>query len=84
MNHKIKKLTRKNKKQKGGYVGGFTNPYLLAAAGLIGGLYLYGNLFQNANTEATSSEESKQSGGKRRTRRRKFRSKKTRKSKYNK
>tara|TARA_Y100000992_G_scaffold270469_1_gene210828 strand:- start:179 stop:415 length:237 start_codon:yes stop_codon:yes gene_type:complete len=48
MNNKTRKLKKNKKvKQRGGYVAPLTNPYLIAVAALIGGLYVYGNLFQS-------------------------------------
>jgi hypothetical protein len=70
MNNKIKKLkkTRKVKKnvQSGGYIVSPTNPYFMAVAAVIGGLYAYGKT-QSSDTPA---EEQQQSGGRkfRRTR----------------
>ena len=40
MNNKTRKLKKNKKvKQRGGYVAPLTNPYLIAVAALIGGLY---------------------------------------------
>ena len=75
MNNKITKLkkTRKVKKniQKGGYIISPTNPYFMAVAAVIGGLYAYGKT-QTSNTEL-QQETQGQSGGRkfRKTRRRK-------------
>tara|TARA_E500000331_G_scaffold225403_1_gene215759 strand:- start:3913 stop:4518 length:606 start_codon:yes stop_codon:yes gene_type:complete len=72
MNNKIKKLkrTRKVKKnvQSGGYIVSPTNPYFMAVAAVIGGLYAYGK----TQSSDTPVEEKQQSGGRkfRRTRRR--------------
>jgi hypothetical protein len=76
MNNKTRKLKKNKKiKQKGGYIVPPTNPYFMAAAALIGGLYVLGQA-QSSKTDAEPTSEPSQpqgqSGGRkfRRTRRR--------------
>jgi hypothetical protein len=76
MNNKTRKLKKTKKiKQRGGYIVGPTNPYFMAAAALIGGLYVLGQA-QSSKTDAeptsAHSQPQGQSGGRkfRRTRRR--------------
>jgi hypothetical protein len=76
MNNKTRKLNKNKKiKQKGGYIVPPTNPYFMAAAALIGGLYVLGQT-QSSKTDAeptsAPSQPQGQSGGRkfRRTRRR--------------
>ena len=87
MNNKTRKLKKNKKiKQKGGYIVSPTNPYFMAAAALIGGLYLLGQA-QSSKTDAqptaAPSQPQGQSGGRkfRRTRRRNKRKKVTRRRK---
>lgn len=77
MNNKTRKLKKNKKiKQKGGYIVPPTNPYFMAAAALIGGLYAYGRS-QSSKTDAqptaAPSQPQGQSGGRkfRRTRKKK-------------
>lgn len=74
MNNKTRKLKKNKKiKQKGGYIVPPTNPYFMAAAALIGGLYVLGQA-QSSKTDAeptaAPSQPQGQSGGRkfRRTR----------------
>jgi hypothetical protein len=87
MNNKTRKLKKNKKiKQKGGYIVAPTNPYFMAAAALIGGLYVLGQA-QSSKTDAqptgAPSQPQGQSGGRkfRRTRRRNKRKKGTRRRK---
>jgi hypothetical protein len=69
----MNKRTRKLKKntQRGGFIVSPTNPYFMAVAAVIGGLYAYGRN-QNSNTEPTPAPDNNQAGGRtfRRTRKR--------------
>ena len=74
MNNKTRKLKKNKKiKQKGGYIVPPTNPYFMATAALIGGLYVLGQA-QSSKTDAeptaAPSQPQGQSGGRkfRRTR----------------
>ena len=84
MNNKTRKLKKNKKiKQKGGYIVPPTNPYFMAAAALIGGLYVIGQA-QSSKTDAqptaAPSQPQGQSGGRkfRRTRKKKAGGRKTR------
>lgn len=77
MNNKTRKLKKNKKiKQKGGYIVPPTNPYFMATAALIGGLYVLGQA-QSSKTDAeptaAPSQPQGQSGGRkfRRTRKKK-------------
>ena len=60
----MNKTTRKLKRttQRGGFIVSPTNPYFMAVAAVIGGLYAYGRN-QNSNTEPTPAPDNNQAGG---------------------
>ena len=60
MNKKTRKLKRTT--QRGGFIVSPTNPYFMAVAAVIGGLYAYGRN-QNSNTELTPAPDNNQAGG---------------------
>ena len=60
MNKKTRKLKRTT--QRGGFIVSPTNPYFMAVAAVIGGLYAYGRN-QSSNTEPNPAPDNNQSGG---------------------
>ena len=82
---KTRRSTKKNKKQKGGFIAGPTNPYAIAAAVLVGGLYIYGALFENKAMDTIAGQKQQEAsvgGGKKfRKKSRRTRKKVTRRSK---
>lgn len=82
---KTRRSTKKNKKQKGGFIAGPTNPYAIAAAVLVGGLYIYGALFENKAMDTIAGQKQQAAsvgGGKKfRKKSRRTRKKVTRRSK---